>query len=122
MSTVSPTSKGKWNWHQTWLAPCYSGTVNTATGLTFVGHLGQGTAQNGLGYLSAVNTKTGAELWQSPQMDAPASAPPITYEVGGVQYVSILAGGESHNDPTRPTPSFPANRVRGDSIYTYVLG
>jgi glucose dehydrogenase len=122
MSTVSPTSGGKWNWHQLWDAPCYSGTANTASGLTFVGHLGQGTAQNGLGYLSAVSTKTGQELWESPLMDAPASAPPITYEVNGVQYVSIISGGESHNDPTRPNPSVPSDRVRGDSIYTYALG
>jgi hypothetical protein len=122
MSTVSPKSGGKWAFHQTWLAPCYSGSVTTASGLTFVGHLGQGDAKNGLGYLSAVNTKTGAELWQSPAMDAPAAAPPITYSVGGKQYVSEFVGGESHNDPTRPDPANPNRRVRGDSIYTYVLG
>jgi quinohemoprotein ethanol dehydrogenase len=122
MNTVSPSSGGKWAWHQIWNAPCYSGTVNTASGLTFVGHLGQGSAQNGLGYLAAVDTKTGKELWQSPLMDAPAASPPITYSVNGVQYVSILSGGEGHNDPTRPNPSVPNQRVRGDSIYTYVLG
>ncbi len=96
--------------------------MNTASGLTFVGHLGQGTAQNGLGYLAAVDTKTGKELWQSPLMDAPAAAPPITYSVNGTQYVSIVAGGESHNDPTRPNPAVPNERVRGDSVYTYALG
>jgi glucose dehydrogenase len=122
MSTVSPTSGGKWEFHQIWDAPCYSGTVDTASGISFVGHLGEGTAQNGLGYLSAVNSKTGADLWDSPLMDAPAGAPPMTYEVNGVQYVSIVVGGESHNDPTRPNPSVPSDRVRGDSIYTYVLG
>ena len=121
MSTMSPTSGGKWNWHQIWLAPCYSGTANTASGLTFVGHLGQGTAQNGQGYLAAVDTKTGHELWESGLMDAPAASPPITYEVNGVQYVSIIAGGESHNDPTRPNPAVPSARVRGDSVYTFAL-
>jgi hypothetical protein len=55
-------------------------------------------------------------------MDAPAAAPGVTYMVNGVQYVSIVAGGESHNDPTRPNPAVPAQRVRGDSVYTYVLG
>jgi glucose dehydrogenase len=122
MSSVSPTSRGTWNWHQIWLAPCYSGTVNTASGLTFVGHLGQGTAQNGLGYLAAVMTQSGKEVWESPIMDAPAAAPPITFEVNGVQYVSEVVGGESHNDPTRPNPAVPTDRVRGDSIYTYALG
>ncbi len=122
MSTVSPTSGGKWAWHQIWLAPCYSGSLNTASGLTFIGHLGQGTAQNGLGYLAAVNSKTGAELWESALMDAPAASPPITYSVNGTQYVSEFVGGESHNDPTRPDPAHANYRVRGDSVYTYVLG
>jgi glucose dehydrogenase len=121
MATVSPTSGGKWQWHQIWQAPCYSGSANTASGLTFIGHLGKGDAKDGLGYLAAVNTKTGAELWESPLMDAPAAAPPITYSVGGKQYVSELVGGESHNDPTRPNPAVPQQRVRGDSIYTYCL-
>ena len=49
MGTVSPKAGGKWHWHQKWDAPCYSGSFNTATGLTFVGHLGKGDAKNGLG-------------------------------------------------------------------------
>ena len=48
---------GKLAFKQIWEAPCYSGSINTAAGLTFVGHLGEGNAQNGLGYLSAVDTK-----------------------------------------------------------------
>jgi alcohol dehydrogenase (cytochrome c) len=124
MSTVSPTSGGKFAWHQIWPTVCYSGTMDTASGLTFVGHVGPGNGQTGLGYLAAVNTKTGAELWESPagQMNAPATAPPITYSVNGTQYVSIFAGGESHNDPTRPDPAHPNYRVRGDTVYTYALG
>ena len=122
VGSVNPTHGGAWQWHQIWQAPCYSGTVNTASGLTFVGHLGLGNAQNGLGYLAAVDSKTGTELWESPLMDAPAAAPPITYSVNGVQYVSVISGGESHNDPTRPNPSNPSQRVRGDSVYTYILG
>jgi glucose dehydrogenase len=122
LNTVSPTSGGKWYWHQKWEAPCYSGSINTASGITFVGHLGQGDAKNGLGYLAAVDTKTGKELWTSPLMDAPAAAPGVTYMANGKQYVTIVAGGESHNDPTRPNPAVPSQRVRGDSVYTYSLG
>jgi len=121
MGSVNPTHGGHWEWHQIWHAPCYSGTFSTASGLTFVGHLGQDTAQNGLGYLAAVNSQTGVELWESQLLDAPAAAPPITYEVNGVQYVSDVVGGESHNDPTRPNPANPSQRVRGDSVYTWVL-
>ncbi len=122
LSTVSPSSGGKNAWHQIWLAPCFSGSVDTASGLTFVGHLGEGTAQNGRGYLAAVSTRTGHQLWQSPLMDAPAAAPPITYSVNGVQYVSEVVGGENHTDPTRPNPAKPNQRVRGDSVYTFRLG
>jgi alcohol dehydrogenase (cytochrome c) len=122
LSTVTPSSGGKDAWHQIWLAPCFSGSVDTASGLTFVGHLGVGLAKNGKGYLAAVDSKTGAQLWQSPLMDAPAAAPPITYSVDGVQYVSEVVGGENHTDPTRPSATNPNARVRGDSIYTFKLG
>ncbi len=121
-SMTSLTSGGKFAWHQTWQAPCYSGSINTASGLTFIGHLGQGVAKDGKGYLSAVDTKTGTELWQSPLLNAPVGAPPVTYTVNGTQYVSVVVGGESHNDPTRPNAAVPSQRVRGDDIYTWALG
>ena len=112
---------GKLAWKQIWEAPCYSGTMNTAAGMTWVGHLGEGNAQNGLGYLAAYDTKTGAQLWKSGLMDAPAAAAPVTYTVGGKQYVSIAVGGQSHNDVSRPLGLTNPARLRGDSIYTYVL-
>ena len=92
----------KLTWHQHWQAPCYSGSMNTATGITFIGHLGVGNAQDGKGYLEAVDTKTGASLWKSPLMTAPVGAAPVTYSVGGKQYVSVAVGGQSHNDVSRP--------------------
>jgi quinohemoprotein ethanol dehydrogenase len=104
----------KFNWHQAWGTPCYSGEVNTASGITFVGHIGPGNGQSGQGYLEAQDSKTGASLWTSPPMTAPATSPPITYEVNGVQYVAIMAGGEAHDDPT--------GAKRGDTIYTFALG
>jgi quinohemoprotein ethanol dehydrogenase len=119
-SALNPTSN-KLAWHQKWQTPCYSGTVNTASGLTFVGHIGPGNGQTGAGYLEAVNTKTGKSLWTSPPMDAPATAPPVTYSVNGKQYVSILVGGQAHDDPTRPHGLTSPDRLRGDSIYTYML-
>jgi glucose dehydrogenase len=103
----------KFNWHQEWDTPCYSGTVNTATGLTFVGHIGPGNGESGQGYLEAVDSKTGQSVWTSPPMTAPATSPPITYSVNGQQYVSVMAGGEGHDDPT--------GGIRGDTIYTYAV-
>jgi glucose dehydrogenase len=103
----------KWNWHQAWDTPCYSGEVNTASGLTFVGHIAPGNGQSGQGYLEALDSKTGAQLWTSPAMTAPATSPAITYSVNGKQYVAIMAGGEGHDDPT--------GGIRGDTIYAFAL-
>lgn len=109
-------------WHQRWDAPCYSGSMNTASGLTFIGHLGQQpNAQDGKGYLEAVDTKTGASLWKSPPMDAPVGAAPVTYSVNGKQYVSVAVGGQSHNDVSRPFGLTDPRRLRNDSVYAYVL-
>ena len=109
-------------WHQRWDAPCYSGSMNIASGLTFIGHLGQQpNAQDGHGYLEAVDTKTGASLWKSPPLDAPVGAAPVTYTVGGKQYVSVAVGGEEHNDVSRPFGLTDPRRLRNDSIYTFVL-
>jgi glucose dehydrogenase len=119
--TTGKYSKGV-GWHQRWDAPCYSGSMNTASGLTFIGHLGQQpNAQDGKGYLEAVNTKTGASLWKSGPMDAPVGAAPVTYTVGGKQYISVAVGGQSHNDVSRPFGLTDPRRLRNDSIYTYVL-
>ncbi len=112
---------GKLAWHQHWPAPCYSGSMNTASGITFIGWLGEGNAQNGKGFLQAVDTATGAELWKSPLMDAPVGAAPVTYTVGGKQYVSVAVGGQSHNDVSRPAGLTNPLRLRDDAIYTFVL-
>ena len=104
-------------WHQVWDAPCISGSTNTASNLTFVGTTG---GKTGKGTLQALNTATGALLWESPKMDAMATAPPMTYSVGGKQYVSIYVGGQGRDDPTGGVCA-PAPCGRGDYIYTYAL-
>jgi glucose dehydrogenase len=95
--------------------------MNTAAGITFIGHLGTGNAQRSDGYLEAVDTKTGASLWKSPPMDAGIGAAPVTYTAGGKQYVSVAVGGQSHNDVSRPLGLTNPARWRNDSIYTFVL-
>ena len=95
--------------------------MNTASGLTFIGHPGVGNAQDGHGYLEAVDTKTGASLWKSDLMSAPVGAPPVTYTVNGKQYVSVAVGGESHNDVSRPFGLTDPRRLRDDAIYTFAL-
>jgi hypothetical protein len=112
---------GKYTFHQHWPAICYSGSVNTAGGVTFVGHFGTGDGSKGDGYLEAVNTKTGASLWTSPTMPYPVAAAPITYTVNGKQYVTVEVGGAGHNDVTRPNGLLDPRRVRGDYVYTFAL-
>ena len=102
----------KFAFHQDWTEVCFSGSADTASGLTFVGHLGTG-GTNSQGYLQAVDSATGASLWNSPAMAVPAAAPPITYSVNGKQYVAEIVGGEGHEDPT--------GGVRGSYIYAYAL-
>ena len=106
---------GRYTFHQHWPAICYSGSANTAGGVTFVGHFGTGDGSKGDGYLEAVNTKTGASLWTSPTMPYPVAAAPITYTVNGKQYVTVEVGGAGHNDVTRPYGLLDPRRVRGDS-------
>jgi PQQ-dependent dehydrogenase (methanol/ethanol family) len=112
---------GKLTFHQHWPAICYSGSANTASGITFVGHYGSGNGSDGKGWLEAVDTKTGASLWNSPPMSYPVSAAPVTYTVAGKQYVSVEVGGAGHNDVSRPNGLTSPVRLRGDDIYTFVL-
>jgi quinohemoprotein ethanol dehydrogenase len=112
---------GNYTFHQHWPAICYSGSVNTAGGVTFVGHFGTGDGSKGDGYLEAVDTKTGKSLWTSPTMPYPVSAAPITYTVNGKQYVTVEVGGSGHNDVTRPFGLLDPRRVRGDLIYTFAV-
>jgi glucose dehydrogenase len=112
---------GKLAFHQHWPAICYSGSANTASGLTFVGHFGTGNGSDGKGWLEAVDTKTGNSLWKSGLMNYPVAAAPVTYTVGGKQYVSVEVGGAGHNDVTRPQGLTSPVRQRGDDIYTFVL-
>jgi quinohemoprotein ethanol dehydrogenase len=72
-----------------WSAPqsgSSSGALATAGGLVFHG--------DSDGNLAAYDSDTGGRLWAQ-QMYTGILAPPITYEVDGVQYVSILTGAAS---------------------------
>jgi alcohol dehydrogenase (cytochrome c) len=87
-------------------ASCGSGSLTTAGGLVFVG-LPQGVYHG----IAAYNAATGAQLWRV-HTEAGVEAPPMTYSVGGKQYVAVYAGGRA----TRGTPV-----VMGDDIYAFAL-
>jgi len=75
---------GAIRWQQKTDEPLVGGTLATAGGLVFTGE--------GNGHFSAFDSQTGKRLWQF-NCGAGVNAPPISYEVGGRQYVAVAAGG-----------------------------
>ncbi len=88
-------------WRQEWREPCYSGSIVTAAGLLFVGRSD--------GRLMALDSHTGAKLWQF-QTDAGVNTTATTFEYRGKQYVVVHAGGGVF-----------ANGKRGDGIWMFSL-
>jgi alcohol dehydrogenase (cytochrome c) len=64
-------------------APQSTGVLATAGGVVFAGSLDR--------YLRAYDDATGAVLWQVRMNDVPSSCP-ITYSVGGKQYMAVVVG------------------------------
>jgi glucose dehydrogenase len=95
--TTSPTDEPRWGtlsaidvktghlaWQQKVEQPLIGGVVATKGGLVFVGE--------GSGRVDAFHATTGELLWQF-QTEAGVNAPPIAYEVDGVEYIAVAAGG-----------------------------
>lgn len=95
-------STGKMQWQLKTEQPLIGGLLATRSGLLFAGE--------GNGNFNAYNSATGDLLWQA-KADAGVNAPPISYEIDGVQYVAVAAGGNSIFGYTA-----------GDNILVYTLG
>lgn len=87
LTAISTREKGKIRWQKKTENPLVGGVLATAGKLVFTGE--------GNGNFSAFNADSGDRLWQF-QCGAGVNAPPITYEVDGVQYVAVAAGGNAH--------------------------
>jgi alcohol dehydrogenase (cytochrome c) len=68
----------------TFQPPTESGMLGTDGGLLFTGHM--------TGKFAAYDATTLQELW-SFSLGTPITAPPISYSVGGKQYIAVVAGG-----------------------------
>jgi glucose dehydrogenase len=77
---------GKIQWQVKTEQPLMGGVLATRGGLLFMGE--------GDGRFNAYNSSTGDLLWQD-KVDAGVNAPPISYEIDGVQYVAVVAGGNA---------------------------
>jgi alcohol dehydrogenase (cytochrome c) len=67
--------------------PNESGMLSTDGDLIFTGHHD--------GRLAAYDAETLKEVW-SFSLGTPITAPPMTYSVGGKQYIAVVAGGEAN--------------------------
>lgn len=76
------TGKRVWEYPMTGPGVMWAGTVSTAGGVIFFG--------DDDNHLVAVDAKDGRHLWHY-NMGQPVFASPITYEVGGKQYVTIAS-------------------------------
>ena len=77
------TGKIVWSYAQTGKAQTYSGVLSTAGGLVYFGE--------DSGAFAALDAETGKPLWHF-QANQDWKASPMTYMVGGRQYVAIASG------------------------------
>ncbi len=92
---------GKVAWKADTDQPLMGGTLATAGNLVFTGE--------GNGSFNAYDAKNGKKLW-SFNVGAGANSPPVSYEVGGKQYIAVAAGGNTQLD-----------FKRGNSIVVFAL-
>jgi alcohol dehydrogenase (cytochrome c) len=96
------TDTGKIAWTVMTPQPLIGGALATAGNLAFYGE--------GNGWFDAVDAKTGKPLWRF-NLGAGVNAPPITYSVGGTQYIAVAAGG-----------NFQLSFPYGDTVAIFRLG
>ncbi|MCK6427446.1 MAG: c-type cytochrome, partial [Burkholderiaceae bacterium] len=100
-------------WTQEYTAPWNGGTLSTAGNLVF-----QGTAD---GRAVAYAADTGKKLWDA-RVNSGAMAAPVTYEVGGEQYVTFMVGWGGAF-PGVAGPLSHSTRVQAEArVVTFKLG
>jgi glucose dehydrogenase len=101
MVTAVNLATGAIAWQSRLSKPVIGGLLATAGGVVFTGSSDK--------QVVALDARTGRSLWSYPT-DAGVNAPPITYEIDGVQYVAVAATGLQ----TLNTP-------RGDEMLAFAL-
>jgi alcohol dehydrogenase (cytochrome c) len=95
-------------------APQTTGTLATAGGLVFAGALDR--------WFSAYDADTGEVLWRARLGDVPSAAP-ISYGVGGRQYVALVVGYGTAQARTFPmlTPEIDLPITRSSAVWVFAL-
>jgi Glucose dehydrogenase len=92
---------GKVGWSVKTPQPLMGGMLATAGNLVFTGE--------GNGWFKAYDAASGKELWKF-QCGAGVNSPPVSYQVGGKQYIAVAAGGNNQ-----------LNFKRGNSVLVFAL-
>jgi len=92
---------GKIAWKADTDQPLMGGVLSTAGGVVFTGE--------GNGMFNAYDAKNGKKLWTF-NCGAGVNAPPVSYTVGGKQYIAVAAGGNTQLD-----------FKRGNSVFVFAL-
>ena len=99
--TAVDYNTGKIAWQVKTPQPMIGGVLATAGGLVFTGE--------GNGLFKAYDAASGNVLWQF-QAGAGVNAPPVSYTVGGTQYIAVAAGGNTQ-----------LNFKRGNNVIAFSL-
>lgn len=97
--------KRKWLWEIPSPLPLFAGVLATRSGLVFTG--------DQQGFFFAADARSGKVLWRF-QTGSGINASPITYEIGGRQYVAILSG-------LGGDPSFYYKGPKGSMLHVFAL-
>lgn len=101
-------------WRVQYPGPWNGGVLSTAGDIVF-----QGTAA---GFLKAYDASSGTELWEYPTQ-AGIVAPPVTYEVDGEQYLTVMAGwGGIFTIITGPLSLNSGQTLDNSRILTFKIG
>jgi len=102
-------------WSREQRAPFLTAVMTTDTGIGFVGDLDR--------VFRAFDVKTGETLWQT-RLGTTVMGYPVTFSVGGRQYVAVTTGGQGGGSPRVvprtiiPEVKMPAN---GNALYVFAL-
>ena len=98
-------AKKEFVWETSSPLPLFAGVLATQSGLVFTG--------DELGYMMALNGKSGEVLWKF-QTGSGINASPITYELDGTQYLAVLSG-------LGGDPSFYYSGPKGGMLWVFAL-
>jgi alcohol dehydrogenase (cytochrome c) len=103
------TGKTLWSYEQR--ASNYSPILATASGLLFNGDMNR--------YFRAFDQVDGKILWET-RLGSQVFGAPVTFSIGGRQYIAVAAGGGYNNQPLALTPELD-QLSGGNAIYVFAL-